>query len=141
MGSGAVTGADAVTSSVMGPGPGAGTGIGGGKPGNGADTGTSGGERPGNGPDPGTGEGERPGKGADTGAGTGAADQDACRARPGTGGALFWGGAVFGGGFARLAVAVPEGPADRAAGPRRCFPPSNESPPGPAAGSLAPRRR
>jgi hypothetical protein len=131
MGSGAVPGTGAATGSVMGAGPGADTGTGGGKPDNGADTGTGEGETPGQGADPGTGGDERPG--------TGAADQDAGRARRGDDGALFPGKEVSGGGLACLAAVVPGGTADRAAGSRRCFPPSNERPSCPAAGSLAPR--
>src|SRR5215472_12916420 len=103
-----------------------------------------GGRRRGKGPGPGAaGGGRRRGKGpgSGTGAGTGAVGQDSCRARRGDGGALSWGTAGFGGGLAQLAVAVPGGAADRAAAPRRCFPPSNESPSCPAAGLLVPRRR
>src|SRR5215472_11299928 len=155
-GSGAVTAADpgpapvtdagAGPASVTGAGAGSVTGAGatGGNPGDGASPGTGAGERPGQGPDPGAaGRGTRRGKGADTGTGaaTGAGGQDSGPPGVGDDGALSWGPAVFGGGLARLAAAVPGGAADRAAAPRRCFPPSNASPSCPAAGLLAPRRR
>ena len=97
------------------------------------------------------------GPGADRGigpaVGTGAVCQDSGRVRRGDDGAVSGGGAapgrgavcagggVSGGGLASLAAVVPGEAADPVAGPRLCFPPSNESPPCPAAGLLVPLRR